>query len=101
MNFFVKYIKGEYKISISFFVFIIGIIITEFINQFLVLSLKLLFFKWVAFAFVFWLILGSYRSAQLFINLNRGPIKTRLHALMFKSFIMVYAVFYYLVFFRS
>ena len=101
MNFIVKYVKGELKLKYSFLIFVVGIIITEFINQTLVSSLGLSFFKWIAFGFVFWLILGSYKSTQIFINANRGPIKKRLHALAFKSFIMVYAVFYYLIFFRS
>ena len=101
MNFFVKYIKGEYILIRSLMIFIVGIIITEFINQALVLSLGLTIFKWIAFGLVFWLILGSYRSSQNFINSNRGSLKKRMPALMFKSFVMVYAVYYYMIFFRS
>ena len=101
MNFFVKYIKGEYILIRSLMIFITGIIITEFINQTLVLSLGLTIFKWIAFGLVFWLILGSYRSSQNFINTNRGSLKKRMPALMFKSFVMVYAVYYYMIFFRS
>ena len=101
MIFFVKYIKGEYILIRSLMIFIVGIIITEFINQALVLSLGLTIFKWIAFGLVFWLILGSYRSCQNFINTNRGSLKKRMPALMFKSFVMVYAVYYYMIFFRS
>lgn len=101
MSFIVKYIKGEYILIRSFLIFTTGIIVAEFINQTLVLSLGLLLFKWITFGLVFWLILGSYRSCQNFINTNRGSLKKRMPALMFKSFIMVYAVYYYMIFFRS
>jgi hypothetical protein len=101
MSFIVKYIKGEYILIRSFLIFTTGSIVAEFIKQTLVLSLGLLFFKWIAFGLVFWLILGSYRSSQNFINSNRGSLKKRMPALMFKSFIMVYAVFFYMDFFRS